>query len=165
METNNFRINREHKDRMFRWIFKNKRDLLELYNAVNGTSYTDPDRKELYLSDAFIRSDRHTPCLELRVVMLNINWGHNRELMEKCKKLGEYAQFIDQIRRNLATGLDREAAVSAAVESCIESGILKDLLIQHKAEVMDMLLTEYNEELDRKELFEQGRDEGILEAK
>ena len=252
METDNFRINREHKDRMFRWIFKNKSDLLELYNAVNGTSYTDPeqlevntledviymgmkndvsflitdvlnlyehqssynpnmpfreflyladvyrkyakkrdlnlyssklqklpmpqclvfynglkqepDRKELYLSDAFIHSDRHTPCLELRVVMLNINWGHNRELMEKCKKLGEYARFIDHIRQNLSAGLNRETAVSAAVESCIESGILKDLLIQHKAEVMDMLLTEYNEELDRKELFEQGREEGREEG-
>ena len=252
METENIRINREHKDRLFRWIFNNKKDLLELYNAVNGTSYADPeqleintledviymgmkndvsflitdvlnlyehqssynpnmpfreflyladeyrryakqkdlnlyssklqklpmpqclvfynglkkepDRKELLLSDAFIQSDRHSPCLELRVIMLNINWGHNRELMDKCRKLSEYAQFVDQIRQYLAGGLDRESAVSAAVESCIESGILKDLLIQHKAEVMDMLLTEYNEELDRKELFELGREEGLSEG-
>ena len=97
--------------------------------------------------------------------MLNINWGHNRELMEKCRKLSEYAQFVDQIRQYLAGGLDRESAVSAAVESCIESGILKDLLIQHKAEVMDMLLTEYNEELDRKELFELGLEEGLSKGR
>ena len=41
------RINREHKDRMFRWIFNNKKDLLELYNAVNETSYTDPEQLEI----------------------------------------------------------------------------------------------------------------------
>ena len=109
---------------------------LVFYNGLKK----EPDRKELFLSDAVIQSDRHSPCLELRVIMLNINWGHNRELMEKCRKLSEYAQFVDQIRQYLEGGLDRESAVSAAVESCIKSGILKDLLIQHKAEVMDCLL-------------------------
>lgn len=128
----------------------------------------EPDRKELFLSDSFIWSDRHVSCLELRVIMLNINWGHNRGLMEKCRKLGEYAQFIAQIRHFLSCGQDYESAVSEAVDSCIESGILKYLLSQHKAEVMDMLLTEYNEDLDRKELLELGavkaRQEVLLES-
>ena len=29
-------VQREHKDRLFRLIFKDKEDLLDLYNAVNG---------------------------------------------------------------------------------------------------------------------------------
>ena len=34
---------REYKDRLFRFVFNNREDLLSLYNAVAGTSYTDPD--------------------------------------------------------------------------------------------------------------------------
>ena len=39
-------INRENKDRLFRFIFgneENKAWTLSLYNAVNGTSYQNPD--------------------------------------------------------------------------------------------------------------------------
>ncbi len=38
-------VNREHKDRLFCFIFgraENKAWTLSLYNAVNGTSYSDP---------------------------------------------------------------------------------------------------------------------------
>ena len=40
--------NREHKDRLFKFIFgkdteQSKRWRLQLYNALNGTNYTDPD--------------------------------------------------------------------------------------------------------------------------
>ena len=34
-------LNRNHKDALFRFIFKNPKDLLSLYNALNGTDYTD----------------------------------------------------------------------------------------------------------------------------
>ncbi len=32
-----------YKDRIFRMIFKEKREFLDLYNAMNGTHYTNPD--------------------------------------------------------------------------------------------------------------------------
>lgn len=35
--------NHRYKDRLFRRIFKNKDDLLQLYNAINNTSYTNPE--------------------------------------------------------------------------------------------------------------------------
>ena len=35
-------LNREYKDSLFRLIFSEKKDLLDLYNALNGTSYSDP---------------------------------------------------------------------------------------------------------------------------
>ena len=38
------------------------------------------------------------PALELKVVMLNINLGRNKELMEQCHTLLEYAQFVDRLR-------------------------------------------------------------------
>lgn len=36
-------INRKFKDELFRMIFQNKEDLLELYNAVNDSDYKDPE--------------------------------------------------------------------------------------------------------------------------
>lgn len=52
-QTNNNRISnqdspnitREYKDRLFCKIFEDKRDLLDLYNAVNNTDYTDPSAR------------------------------------------------------------------------------------------------------------------------
>ena len=38
-----FHVNRKYKDHLFRFIFQDKKDLLELYNAVNNSSYTDPE--------------------------------------------------------------------------------------------------------------------------
>lgn len=35
------RMNRKHKDRLFRKIFQKKEDLLSLYNALNNSDYTD----------------------------------------------------------------------------------------------------------------------------
>ncbi len=39
--------NREYKDGLFRMVFQKKEDLLSLYNALNGSSYTDPDELEV----------------------------------------------------------------------------------------------------------------------
>lgn len=42
--------NREYKDRLFTFIFgkeENRPYLLQLYNALNGTSYTDPSELEI----------------------------------------------------------------------------------------------------------------------
>ena len=37
------KINKKYKDRIFRMIFHEKKELLELYNAVNNSIYTNPD--------------------------------------------------------------------------------------------------------------------------
>ena len=39
--------NRSYKDRLFRLVFRDKRDLLDLYNAVNGTDYANPEELEV----------------------------------------------------------------------------------------------------------------------
>ena len=38
---------RTYKDRLFRMIFREKKDLLSLYNAVNGTDYQNPEELEI----------------------------------------------------------------------------------------------------------------------
>ena len=40
-------LNREYKDSQFRLIYSEKKDLLDLYNALNGTSYSDPEELEV----------------------------------------------------------------------------------------------------------------------
>ncbi|MEI3524794.1 MAG: hypothetical protein V8Q27_00700 [Eubacteriales bacterium] len=40
-------VQREHKDRLFRLVFRDKEDLLDLYNAVNGTEYENADELEI----------------------------------------------------------------------------------------------------------------------
>ena len=44
-ERNN--VNREYKDRLFKLIFREKEDLLQLYNAINGTNYNNPEDLEI----------------------------------------------------------------------------------------------------------------------
>ena len=56
-----------------------------------------PDRKELKLSELFSIPDAD-PSLELKAVMLNINKGHNRKLMETCRTLQDYAEYTFRTR-------------------------------------------------------------------
>ena len=44
---NEIHVARNHKDRLFRMIFREKKELLSLYNAVNGTSYTNAEELEI----------------------------------------------------------------------------------------------------------------------
>ena len=48
-ETNETRpaVNRTYKDTLFRMIFSDKQGLLQLYNALNGTDYSDADALEV----------------------------------------------------------------------------------------------------------------------
>lgn len=246
------RVNRKYKDRLFRFLFKEKKDLLDLYNAVNGSNYDEPeeleivtmedviflkmkndlsfmvadrlnlyehqstyspnmplrgliylarqyegiiaksqeniygsklvkiptpefvifyngtweqpDRMALYLSDAFTEG-RGSGCLECAATMFNINRGHNQELMEKCRRLWEYSEFIAEVNDNLAKGYSLKRAITTAMSNCIERGVLADILLVNKAEVMGMLLTEYDEKKHmkaiRKEGYEDGLEEGI----
>ena len=96
--------------------------------------------------------------------MLNINYGHNRELMEKCRRLKEYAIFVDMVRKNLTAGAPLEEAVTRAADTCIDQGILEDLLKKQKAEVVRMALENYDlekyEKAIKKESYEEGYQDG-----
>ena len=43
----NVHVNRQYKDRLFKLIFRDKKDLLQLYNAVNNTEYDNPEDIEV----------------------------------------------------------------------------------------------------------------------
>lgn len=135
---------------------------LVFYNGLRD----EPDRMELKLSDAFLHETEGNltsdsePCLEVKAEMININLGRNQELMEQCIRLKEYAIFVAKIREFLACGMNAEEAAGKAVDECIGNGILEDVLSENKAEVVELFLTEYDEqkhmEMERKEQFEAG---------
>ena len=244
-------INRTYKDRLFKIIFEDKKELLSLYNALTGKNYQNPDeleintiddviymhlkndmsfilddwqnlfeqqstfnpnqplrgffyfadlykvkyfgkkiystrllkiptpqyivfyngttnmpdRKELRLSDAF-QQPTEQPDIEVVAHMLNINYGHNKELMERCRKLKEYAQFIDIIRHYLRENKQwsNEQAISKAIDDCIQNNILRDILQKERLRVMASILSEFDEvgykEMIRQEAYEDAYEEG-----
>lgn len=85
----------------------------------------------------------------------------NLNLMEKCRKLKEYAYFIRIIREYLNEGDKIETAVNSAIEICIQKDILKDILQKNRSEVLNVILTEFDENLYSKSLREEGREEGM----
>jgi len=112
------------------------------------------------LSDAF--EDDSDGCLELTVRVININLGHNQQLLEKCSSLYGYAYFVATIRKYLEE-MDLTDAVNTAVDECINAGILKNFLMENKAEVVAMSIYEYNEEYVRKSLFEEGAAQKLVQ--
>lgn len=116
------------------------------------------DSEILCLSDAFVEPTDN-PELELKVLMLNVNAGHNRELMEKCRPLYEYSLFVQKVRENREIKeMSIEEAVTKAVDECIAEDILKDLLVAQKSEVAAMAIFEYNEEEERAVMLEYERE-------
>ena len=123
-----------------------------------------PDEKMLYLSDSFPKGAESD--IEVRVRMLNVNFGRNQELLNACKPLREYAWLVEEVRKNNTshdeTGMS--SAVDKAINEMPNDFVIKPFLEAHRAEVKGMLLTEYNE-AEQMELFkEDGRREGLAEG-
>ncbi|MBP3242127.1 MAG: hypothetical protein J6M92_16550 [Oribacterium sp.] len=123
----------------------------------NGKSDMKPIEK-LRLSDAFVVPD-NSGAFEWTATVYNLNKGKNDVLLEKCKPLYEYMILTERIRDSMLNNYDFEIAVDKAVTSCIKDGILKEFLLSHRAEVKDMVLTEFNEEVFVKGIKEEGREE------
>ena len=246
---NDYKLNTKYKDRLFRLIFREKKELLELYNALNKSNYTNPEdlkittiedvvymgmqndlsfiigdemnlyehqstfcpnlplrglfyfsslykayvepikhrlystselkipfpqyivfyngieikpeRQELKLSMLFKENGKgKKPALECTALVLNVNYGQNKELMERCKTLKEYAQFIAIIRRNLAEGMEHREAVEQAIDECIRNDILAEILRKNRSEIVDSILTEWDENEYREFLKEESWNEG-----
>jgi hypothetical protein len=83
--------------------------------------------------------------------------GHNKELMQKCRRLWEYASFVEQVNQNLDNGYSMERAVNTAIDTCI--------LLKSRSEVLLMFLTEYDEKLHMENTFEEGRETGFEQGK
>lgn len=131
-----------------------------LYSGIRK----EPDYKEYHLTDSF--ADKDSSCLECTAVVLNVNTGHNQKILAQCQLLNEYACFLETVRNYTdEPSYTMNEAIDLAVTECIRKGILSDLLSKHRAEVINVLLTEYDADLHMKATYEEGREEGFLEGR
>ena len=126
-----------------------------LYNGEEE----QPERKIMHLSDSY-SVDTGEINLELTVLQININKGCNQELIDCCKTLSEYIQYTDRVRK-YQKEMSLPEAVERAVTECINEGILADFLKANRVEVISMSIFEYDEELHKRTLREEGMEEGI----
>lgn len=127
----------------------------------NGTDHKQ-DRMILSLADAF--EENSTPDIEVKVTMININYGHNKELLNACKPLDEYAWFVEKVRTIQKTTTIFEEAIDQALAKMPDDFLIKSFLMANKAEVKHMCITEYDESRTLAEQREEGRAEGKTEG-
>ena len=252
--------NREYKSDVFSMLMEDPKNALELYNAMNGSSYTDPDlveintldkgisltvrndasfvldlhlsiyehqssvcpnmpiRSLIYFSNilegmikgrniygrrlvkiptphfaVFYNGDEEQPEVyeqrlsdtfehpvdrpeaELVCTIYNINYGKNKELLEKCSFLREYMIFIDYVRAFYRDNdyNDLGDCIERAIDRCIEENALREFLIRHRSEVVKVTKLDYTfdrqitlERIEsREEGFAEGREEGRAEGR
>lgn len=120
------------------------------------------------------------PDIEVRVRMININYGHNRKVLSACKPLEEYAWFVSQVRENLIDNKYNKEKKLLGIEDAVEYNVpykvdkainkmpddfeIKNFMVANRAEVKDMCLTEYDEEETMQMFREEGREEGVITA-
>ena len=123
--------------------------LVVLYNGLKQTGDT-----VLKLSDSFEHSRGD---LEAIVHVYNINPG--QELPCICRPLNDYSSFVSNYR-NLVPSLGPKTAADEALAR-LPTGAVKNYIQSQKGEVIDMLLTEYNEE----EVWKTIRESEAIEAR
>ena len=119
-----------------------------LYNGIQ-----ENDDTVLSLSDCF---ENPGGDIDVIVHVYNINPGHR--LPGCCRPLEDYSRFISAYRDRI-TSVGAEQAANEALDSLPE-GEVKNYILSQKGEVIDMLLTEYDEEETLKVVAEDARAEG-----
>ena len=80
----------------------------------------------LKLSDAF--EPNSNPDIEVTVTMININYGHNSEILEACKPLKEYSWFVDKVRTTQKETKDLEKSIDIVLDETPDDFMIKSFL-------------------------------------
>ena len=147
---------------VFRELFSNsmlhRRNMIKIpvphfVTFYNGLEKWVDKEGELKLSDMYeIPVD--DPELELKVRVININ--EDVHILNKCKTLRDYMTFVNKVRFKMgAEGDDVRVAVTEAMDECIEEDILVDFFEQHREEVVEVSIYDYDEEEVRRVLAEE----------
>ena len=86
-------------------------------------------------------------------------------MIQMEQPLYEYAWLVDAVRRHQSEKMDLNAAVDATIDEMPDAYMIKKFLIENRAEVKSMFLTEYNEEKVLEKEREEGRLEGRMEGR
>lgn len=149
------------------WLSGQKKDLYgstlvkiptPKYIVFYNGDQTCRDKEIIRLSSAFEKEDT-SGQYEWTATMLNINEGHNRELMERCISLQQYSAYVAKVKK-YSKELPIEQAVSKAVDEAIQENYLDGFFKKHREGVVNVSLTEFNEE----EFVANRRAEGRIEG-
>ena len=136
----------------------------EFYVFYNGEE-DYPESTTLRLSDAFMTIPEKQ-SLELVVSVTNINYNKGSKIVHTCKPLKEYTLFVDAVRKHLK--LDGENGFKNAIKECIQNDILREYLLRKSKKVMNMLIAEYDYDVDiavqREEALQEGEAKGFSEG-
>ena len=144
---NTVTVNRTFKSTVFIMLFEDKNNLLELYNAMTGKHYTDPD-------------------------LLEINTLENAIYMTMKNDIsflvdGRLSLYEHQSTYN--PNLPLPDAVERAIDECIREGVLREFLSKLRAEAKEMSIFEYDQEkhmrMEREDAWEDGHAAGIEEGR
>ncbi len=137
----------------------------------------DDDIQYLCLSDAFEIKEKDNR-FEWTATMININTGHSKELLSKCKVLSDYSMFVAKVHEYLSCKESLENAILNAISYCLENSILSDFLKRYKWEVAYLEWTdaqqaafervrqqEVDEERERADKAEAERDAALARVK
>ncbi len=127
----------------------------------NGTKETE-DKELLKLSDAFEVED-NSGQYEWTAELININPNHNKTLQKNCKPLYDYVRYVSRINENKKRGLSTQEAVNDAVEWATRKDLLDGFFKLQKEEVLAMSLTEFDVEEFRRDIREEGFEDGSLQ--
>lgn len=147
---------------VFRELFSNsmlhRRSMIKIpvphfVTFYNGLGKWIEDEEEIRLSDMYeISTDN--PELELKVRVININ--KDVHILNKCKTLRDYMTFVNKVRFKMGVeGDDVRIAVTEAMDECIDEDILVDFFEQHREEVVEVSIYDYDEEEVRRVLAEE----------
>ena len=155
---------------VFRELFSNsmlhRRSMIKIpvphfVTFYNGLEKWIEDENEIRLSDMYeIPTDN--PELELKVRVININ--KDVHILNKCKTLRDYMTFVKKVRFKMGVeGDDVSIAVTEAMDECIDEDILVDFFEQHREEVVEVSIYDYDEEEVRKVLAKDMAEEMVGE--
>ncbi|MCR5104477.1 MAG: DNA-binding protein [Eubacterium sp.] len=126
----------------------------------NGTRKLEAgDVQYLYLSDAFEAKESDN-LYEWTAEMININTGHSKELLSKCKVLSEYSIFVAKVREYNSCQENLKDAILEAISYCLKNNILTDFLKKYKWEVAYLEWTDAQQEA-----FERVRQQEVDEER
>ena len=79
------------------------------------------------------------PDIEAKVRMININYGHNTELLKACRPLEEYSWLIARIREydkpdRDGSRVDIETAIDNAIDEMPADFLIKEFIMANRAE-------------------------------
>ena len=219
-------VNRTFKSMLFIMLVEDRKNLLELYNAITGKHYADPELLEintlenaiymsmkkdvsflidgrlslyehqstknpnlplrflLYISHLYSRltvkanlygerivripapkfiifynGKDDMPERQLEATLLNISGTNNRKLKDACRTLRDYAIYTDKIRMYTET-MEFPEAVDRTINECIKEDVLRDFLMEYKAEARAMSIFEYDQERHMQQEREAGIEKG-----